>query len=294
MARLAIVVVWTLWAVVPAAGQTVGDMLQAAENAALTGGLAATNQVAYDNLVKARAALEAANVLDEPIDAFVQRYASPGALALARRNGDRHRADVGDAIDTLKAYANTVLPLASVPVPETLSQPVAILQNAENDAGLTLDRQALQRFERKYGPNSAKLNALETLTAYLLQRVPAFGIRQDGPGPLEAVLSYSAAYLTHGDEEMRLVSVAELGLRTYIFADGWGTGRGRLSFLRPGYVSYGVAVTGESNEPLQSPFQGRARIGGFFGWGELKAAFLLRGDKRLLVTQQVQIIPWVF
>jgi hypothetical protein len=296
MARVALVLAFTIWCTPPATviAQTVETMVAAAETAANSGGLAKAAPEAYRALLKAREALGDAGVLSEPVDEFVRRYASPGALTLAHRNGDRHRAAVGEAIDTLKFLANTGFPLSSIPVPEALSGPIARLQDAENDAGLTLDREALRRFERKYGPGSAKLNGVETLLAYGLQRIPAFGVGLDGPGPLEAIASYSAAYLTYSAEQARLVSVAEFGLRTYIFAAGWGTGRGRLSWLKPRYLSYGMSVAGQPDEPMQSPLAGNARIGGFFGWGELKAAFLLRGEKRLLVTQQVQIIPWVF
>jgi hypothetical protein len=297
MARIALLFACTLCWIAPArvAAQTLEEMVTAAEVSATGAGLAQVNPVAFRALVEARAALAEANVLGESAAVFATKYTSPGFMALAHRQQDQQRERVGKAIDTLKGLANTIFTVQlKIPAPPLLKQGISLIQDAELDAGFKLDQEVLRRFEIKYGPNSAKLNALETIVSYGLQRLPAFGAGTSGPGPLEAVLSYSAAYLTYGNDQARIIGVAEFGLRNYIFTKGWGTGTGRTAWLKPRYLSYGVAVAGESDEPMRSPFEGRARVGGFFGWGELKVAFVMRGDKRLLVTQQLQIIPLVF
>ena len=53
-----------------------------------------------------------------------------------------------------------------------------------------------------------------------------------------------------------------------------------------------MSLSGETDEPLS--FRGDTRFGAFFGWGELKVAYLGGANKRVLFTQQFQIIPWVF
>jgi hypothetical protein len=296
MARVRLLVVWAIciWGpAAPAAAATVGQWVSGVESAAIAARLLPPAGEAQKALEQAKRTLTEANVLDEEIAGFVWRYASPDVLALARRSQGRFLADVSPAVTTIKQLFS-LLPDAAK-VEEPLRGIVLELQTAETTASMKWDLEVLRRLERKYGPRSAKLNGLEVLVAYSLQRTPGFGIDSTTgyPGPLEAVLAYSASYLTRSDEKMRLVSVAEIGLRRYIFAQGWG-GPGRLSWLRPGYISGGLAVAGESDDPLTSPTQGASRYGAFFGWGEIKVAYLAGDNKRLLVTQQVQIIPWVF
>ena len=93
---------------------------------------------------------------------------------------------------------------------------------------------------------------------------------------------------------MRLTGVAEIGLRHYFFKEGWGTGTGKLAWLRPGFSSFGLAWSGRSDDPLTPPWKGDSRFGAFVGWGQMKIAWLGGEDNRVLVTQQFQIIPWVF
>ena len=45
---------------------------------------------------------------------------------------------------------------------------------------------------------------------------------------------------------------------------------------------------------MTAPWRGKSRYGVFLGWGELKVAYLAGTDQRLLVTQQFQLVPWVF
>lgn len=296
MARVRLLVVWAVcaWtATVSLSAAKVSDWVSSVESAAAKAGLLTPGSEVQQEFDRAKRTLTEAKVLDEEISGFVWRYASPDMLALARRSQGRYLADVSDAVTTVKRVFS-LLP-GPARKDEPLHSVVLELQTAETTRSMRWDLEVLRRLERKYGPRSAKLNGLEVLLAYGLQQTPGFGIdRATGyPGPLEPVLAYSAAYLTRSDEKMRLVSVAEFGLRRYIFAKGWGGG-GVLGMLRPAYISGGFAMTGESDDPLTSPWQGASRYGAFFGWGEIKVAYVGGENKRLLVTQQFQIIPWVF
>lgn len=299
MARLTVfVVLFTLGipgaAVRLAAAATVGELVTAVETAANTAGLRMHNAAAADALAAAVETLRTARVLDEDIATFVRQFTSPDALAIARRRQPHYDADIKTAIDTIKLMENEFLPGIGGGTP-TLEALVMELSKAERETGLKWDIETLRRLERKYGPGSAKLNGLEVLAAYALQGSPAFGVDAGGrPGPLEAVLAYAPSYISRSDEKMRLIGVAEIGLRHYIFSPGWGNSSGRWAWVKPGYASYGVAWAGASDDPLTPPWQGAARVGAFFGWGDIKAAWLLGDDRRFLVTQQFQLIPWVF
>ena len=74
------------------------------------------------------------------------------------------------------------------------------------------------------------------------------GHQKGRPGPLEAVAAYAPVYLTHSDNQWRMVGAFEGGLRWYLFGEKWGSGAGRLQFLRPAYSSFGLAVT--SRDPM--------------------------------------------
>ena len=56
----------------------------------------------------------------------------------------------------------------------------------------------------------------------------------------------------------------------------------------------GVAVAGDRDGAFVSPLKGTRRIGGFIGWGETKLALLGGSERRLLLTRQFQMVPWVF
>lgn len=277
-----------------AAPATIGDMVTAAQEAARNVDLDTRDPAAADALAGAIETLRSARVLDEDIATFVRHFISPDAVALAHRRQGVYRTDIKTAIDAIKGLANSILPPLGGVTP-ALRAHVLELQTAEHTLGLEWDLDTLRRLERKYGPGSAKLNGLEVLGAYGLQRLPAFGVDGNGrPGPLEAVLAYSPSYITRSGEKMRLAGVAEIGLRHYFFSEAWGTGSGRWAWLRPGYSSYGLAWAGRSDDPMTPPWQGSSRFGAFLGWGQIKVAWLGGADQRLLVTQQLQLIPWVF
>ena len=293
MARMRRLVVWTVivWAAAtPARAATVSEWLNSVESAARAAGLL-TSELAQRAFDDAKRTLTDAKVLDEELSTFVTRYTRPDVMALAHRSQQRFDADISPAVTTLKRLF-TLLPDAAQ-MTEPLHSIELERQKAENASSMMWDFEILRRLERKYGPGSAKLNGAEVLLAYALQGTKGFGIDSATryPGPFEPVLAYSVAYLTHSDDSARVVSVAELGLRRYIFKEGWGGG-GRLGFIRPRYISAGVGLSGETDEPLS--FRGDTRFGAFFGWGEMKVAYLGGANKRVLFTQQFQIIPWVF
>lgn len=276
---------------------TIGDLVIAAENASAAANLDSSEPAAAAVLKRGLQTLRDAGVLDVDISTFVRRYTSPDAVARAHRRQGRYSSaltDISEAIDAIKVVANSVLPPINGLTPE-LRSTVRELMTAEQKEGLTWDLETLRRLERKFGPDSAHLNGVEVLAAYTLQRLPWFGVNKGGrPGPLEAVLAYVPSYFTRADKKMRLVGVAELGLRHYIFKQGWGAGSGTSAWLRPGYLSYGVAWAGPSDDPLSPPWKGSSRVGAYFGWGKIKVAWLASDDHRLLVTQQIQLVPWVF
>ncbi len=162
-------------------------------------------------------------------------------------------------------------------------------QQAQREA---LDR--LGRYERKFGPGSVQLNALEVGIAYLLQNVKGFRYDpESGPGPLEVVASYTTTYFSYAEDAFEVVSASEFGLRRYIFSDGWGRG-GYRGYLKPAHFSFGVTVAGEKDGPLVWPWRGESRQGAFFAWGDVKVAYVSGTNSRWLVSQQFQILPLIF
>lgn len=152
----------------------------------------------------------------------------------------------------------------------------------------------VRRYERKFGPDSARLNGAEALLNYGLQNLPGFGPDAQGwPGRFEAVAAYSPTYVTWANGEARMASVGEVGLRAYFFGESWGRS-GAQGLLRPAFATFGMAVTSERDSPLRWPWQGDARVGAFVSWGEVKVAYVAGPNARLLVSRQFQIIPLVF
>ena len=172
------------------------------------------------------------------------------------------------------------------------------LEKIEKSGALKRNMNILANFERKYGPESAKLNLAEALiNCYLLRGIGAFSMQPDGnPGPWEVILAYTTSYFTYEKKAVEsnnllLISAAEAGLRYYVFSNNWG----RLNIIRPNYISFGMLIAGENNGFFRNPFKGEKRYGAFLGWGDIKAAYLLTGDdKRFLVNRQFQLIPTLF
>lgn len=152
----------------------------------------------------------------------------------------------------------------------------------------------LRRYERKFGPGSARLNGAEVLLNYAAQRLPGFGPDAEGwPGRFEAVAAYSSSYLTRTEGETRMASVGEFGLRAYFFGEGWGR-TGALGLIRPGFMTFGVAVASERDGPLRWPWRGDTHVGAFVSWGEVKIAWVNGPNPRWLVSRQFQLVPLVF
>jgi len=156
----------------------------------------------------------------------------------------------------------------------------------------------LANYERKLGPTSARLNGAEVLLNYSAQRWMK-GFKPTplgGPKPWELVASYAPGYVTFtgGDLTPVPVSVAEFGVRYYLFGKRFGrTGLSGLVF--PSYWSAGVVTASEENGALVWPWRGRDRSGAFFGWGTIKFAWIDRdGRGSFLVTRQFQAIPFAF
>jgi hypothetical protein len=86
--------------------------------------------------------------------------------------------------------------------------------------------------------------------------------------------------------------VMELGVRRYLWSAG---GDGVLAgVLHPRHVAIGAVVAGDTDGALGSPFRGSSRFGGFVAWGDFKVAILGGAQSRVLLTRQLQIIPFVF
>jgi len=298
MARIvALVVFQTFAAVVPsiclAAPSTIREMVVAVQEAERTIPADKRNPAVAVELQRAIDVLTSAGVLDEEIETFFRRTEARDAQTLARRRQDRRVAGLSRAIDTVKEIINNNLADAKAITPE-VRRTFTEWEDVERKSALQFNLETLRKLEVKYGPNSAKLNGLEVVLAYALQRTPGFGVGRDGPGRFEAVAAYAPTYISRSDKKVRIVGVAEIGLRQYIFKPGWGKQTGRWAWLKPSYTSYGVAWSGRSDDPMRPPWQGASRAGAFFGWGEMKVAWLAGDDQRILVTQQFQLIPWAF
>ncbi len=153
----------------------------------------------------------------------------------------------------------------------------------------------LDRYERKLGPQSPKLNAVEVVLNYSAQRwVPGFAPSVTrGPSPLELIASYVPTYATVADKKAAAVSATEFGVRGYLFGDNWGK-TGKAGLLKPAYWSLGALVASDRSAALAWPWDGRTRTGVFAGWGELKVGYVPGRKGSVIVTRQLQVIPFVF
>jgi hypothetical protein len=155
--------------------------------------------------------------------------------------------------------------------------------------------QHLSNYERKLGLQSPKLNAIEVLLNYGAQRwVPGFAPSiARGPSPLELIASYVPTYATIADKHATAVSASEFGVRGYLFGKDWGA-TGKAGLLKPAYWSLGALVASDKSGALAWPWDGKTRTGMFVGWGEVKLGYVPGRKGALLLTRQMQIIPFVF
>ena len=153
----------------------------------------------------------------------------------------------------------------------------------------------LANYERKLGLQSPKLNGIEVLLNYAAQRwVPGFAATvAKGPSPLEVITSYVPTYGTYANNHFVAASASEFGLRHYMFGSDWGA-TGWRGLLRPAYISAGLIVANNRTGALVAPWDGSSRSGAFLGWGETKVAWVPGRSGALLITRQVQFIPFAF
>ncbi len=153
----------------------------------------------------------------------------------------------------------------------------------------------LANYERKLGLQSPKLNGVEVLLNYAAQRwMPGFAATiTKGPSPLEVIASYVPTYGTYANKHFVAASASEFGLRHYMFGNAWGA-TGWKGLLRPAYFSIGLIVANNRTGALVAPWDGSSRSGAFVGWGETKVAYVPGRTGALLITRQVQFIPFAF
>ena len=189
---------------------------------------------------------------------------------------------------------------------ESLVNPADCVQRSFRAQALDRQLENLRRFERKFGPSSVKLNFVEVFTNYGLQFLSwprLVGVDASGsPRPWEAVVAYRTTYLTltgvTGDSSKfspQAVSTAEFGLRHYNFGESWGTGSSMLSrMIKPGYWSLGFIIAPESNGAMRYPWRGESRWGPYLAWGNLKIGWISGHDRRVVVSREVMLVPYVF
>ena len=153
----------------------------------------------------------------------------------------------------------------------------------------------LANYERKLGLQSPKLNGVEVLLNYAAQRwVPGFAATvTKGPSPLEVITAYVPTYGTYANRKFVAASASEFGLRHYMFGSDWGA-TGWRGLLRPAYISAGLIIASNRTGALVAPWDGSSRSGAFVGWGETKVAWVPGRTGALLITRQVQFIPFAF
>jgi hypothetical protein len=202
--------------------------------------------------------------------------------------------------EVVLALRNAAVPPAQI---SALLAPLDSLNAARRRVALKNDLTALTNFERKYGPNAPSLSLLESALNYAVQPVPPFRTSEtSGPSPYEIIASYGMASLKFGatsnDETVKdgtkVVSTGRVGLRRYIFADGWGDSSLVNRYLRPGYVSAGLLTIGPTDAAATRVWGHGYRAGAFLGWGELFAGYVIDPRHRVVVGIEKQLIPGAF
>lgn len=283
-----------------------GDVVATVRMAASASNFAASHPALDSALARQVAVLESSGALMLTVDQIAGVIEPPAPAVIARRRQSRFafgaRPEIGIAVDSLRTIANgELLDLAETTSTRAnltrLWRPLDELHRALLQVSLATSMEKLRRYEIKFGPGSARLNAVEVLLNYgaVATRLPGFGPDGNGwPGALELVAAYNAAYLTYAQSRPTLLSAGEIGIRQYMFARGWGSGGALGRLLRPGYVAAGAVVLGERERALVWPLEGRSRIGPFVAWGEIKLGYLGGREQRVLVSRHVQLVPWVF
>ena len=196
------------------------------------------------------------------------------------------RAD--DMIPVARAALGDTMNSLLVRTTETVN---SLLAAASRDSALV----RLAHYERKLGPTSARLNVAEVFMNYAAQRfVPGFSPSTvTGPSPWEIVASYVPTYGTVADKRLQAVSASEFGMRRYMFGEKFGAD-GKMGILFPSYWSAGALVVSDNNGALVWPWQDHQRIGAYVSWGSIKAGFVPGRRGQLLLSRQMQVIPFLF
>lgn len=233
----------------------------------------------------------------------------PSFSAVARWEPDRYDVRVepnflADLI-TMRGIANNQLAAA---ITQTLGRSetnrllarIDTLHSAILATAKAQNLEKLRRYEVKYGPKSPRLNAPEVGLNYLAQRLPGFGPTSDGwPGSFEIVATYSTTELTlarNGNRDLRarVVSASHFGVRKYQFGKSWGNGGGFTGLLKPAHMAAGATLMGPTDQVLGSPFRRGRRIGGFVSWGDMLIGFVGGPERRVLLSRNLKVIPYVF
>lgn len=236
-------------------------------------------------------------------DIAADRPASFSAVARQRQAAyrDAAAAPLGAAMRDIRGRLRRVDVLAVIRA--TSGDSVAgAFANVADAAQVVLTEQSrdnavrrLRNYERKLGPQSPQLNGVEVLLNYGAQRwVPGFAASPTrGPSPLELIANYVPTYATGVDKKAVAVSASEFGVRGYLFGDNWGK-TGKEGIFKPAYWSLGALVAGDKNGALAWPWDGHTRTGVFVGWGETKVGYISGRKGSVLVTRQMQFIPYLF
>ncbi len=288
---------------------TVGELLRAATSSARVAQFADTMPVEYATLARQLDALGRRGLDSLSLDAVGREWmATEGPRTAPLERIARWRRDdvlalmtpaEAVALDSLALVSSQYLPdllelRVSVDSANTLFAPVRAFNRARRQVSLSQSLEKLRRYERKYGPGSPRLNAAEVGLNFVAQNVPPFQPSADGwPSPLELVASYVPTYLTVSDGRAQAWTVLEGGVRLYMFDPAWGRS-GIAGVIRPSHIAAGLAVVNEVGGALREPWRGDSRLGAFLSWGGAKIAIVGGDGPNVLVSRQVQLIPWVF
>jgi len=287
----------------------VGDLIQSARASARVARFADTMPQQFERLQRQLDALGRSTLDTLPIGAVARASMASresgraSFLRVARWNSSETVALLtpgeGAALDSVARITLQFLPellelRVSADSTDALLAPISAFNRARLTESLAQSLEKLRRYERKFGPQSPKLNAAEVALNFVAQSVPPFRPGADGwPSAFEVIASYVPTYLTERDGRVQAWTVLEAGLRRYSFGDGWGKG-GWAGVLRPGHVSAGLAMVNGSAGAMREPWRGDNRLGAFLAWGSAKIAVVGGAGPRVLITRQVQLIPFVF
>jgi hypothetical protein len=286
---------------------TMSDFVGAAREVAEKVGLEQRDPERSEELENNLSAIEGTGVDLLPVAQVAAGLLQPGPMMLSRSKRDEYGASLlgqpylKDAVDRVQQIINgeyrtyqTAAGREAASELDGIMGPLTAYHKALLDKSLEIDREKLRRFEKKFGPNAPKLNALEVGLNFIAQRFPGFRPNDRGPGAWEVIAAYDTGYLTLVDEEPAVVSTAGFGLRYYLLGNGWGEADGLAGMLKPGHASAGVLLAPNEDGALLWPWQGEERIGGFVTWGALKLAYVGGDEERFMVSREFQAIPWLF